>query len=64
MLAFIIMRTTRMCGNNLWNRRRQLESQDSSCPCSREILCETTATRQVTEKPFIHTAGFYIDIFC
>ena len=39
------------------------ESQSCSRPCSWEILCETTATWQVTGKPDIHTAGFYIDIF-
>ena len=39
------------------------ESQGSSRPCSWEILCETTATRQVTVEPLIHTTGFYIDIF-
>ena len=31
--------------------------------CSGEILCETPATRQVTVKPLIHVARFYIDIF-
>ena len=38
------------------------ESQGISQPCSREILCGTTATQLVTVKPLIHTAGFYIKL--
>ena len=39
------------------------ESQGSSWPCSWEIPCETTTTRQVTVKPLIHTEGLYVDFF-
>ena len=65
--------------NNLWKRRqikqfcfwRRIlidcleveENQGSSRQCSREILRETITNQQVTIKPLIHTAGFYIDIF-
>ena len=36
------------------------ESQGSSRPCSQEILCETTATRQVTVKPL---NAYYRDLY-
>ena len=39
------------------------KSQGSYCPCSREILCETTATWQMTVKPLIQPEGFILNFF-